>query len=97
MSDFEQALVKALNRCRRDQVKPVASNIQTRLDGRFAFYSYASVKLKLHQMHQRGLLTKPENKPRGGYVVNINRHDPDICPYCLRPMEQMELPLAFAN
>lgn len=95
MNDFEHALISALNQCRRDGVKPVASNVQVRLDGQFAFYSYASIKLKLHKMHQRGLLTKPENKPRGGYILNMHRPEIQICSCCKRPLEPMSL--AHAN
>lgn len=95
MTDFEHALIHALNQCRRDGVKPVARNVQTRLDGRIAFYSYTTIKRKLHQMHQRGILNKPNNKPRGGYLINPNIVE--ICPYCLRPMEQGHQYLALAN
>lgn len=95
MNDFEHALISALNQCRRDGVKPVASNAQPRLEGRFAFYSYTTIKRKLYQMHQRGILSKPDDKPRGGYLLNPTIIE--ICPCCHQLIGQGHSHLALAN
>jgi hypothetical protein len=94
MTDFEHALVLALNKCRRDGVKPIARNVKTRLEGGFAFYAERTIKLRLQEMYQDGLLKKAkDNHPRSGFIPRYHH----ICPTCHQPVvEQLQLPLNYA-
>lgn len=88
---FEDAILHALHKCEHDGVKPTASNVACRLQDTFLFYSQETIKVKLSDMHRRGILIKPS--PRGGYIP-ITRIE--FCDKCGQVLPQ-QLKFSFAS